>query len=366
MAKKPLLLVALLSSCTANVGTGVDSGTTPDSGTILDSGANSSDSGGPSDAGRRPSDGGSGDGGSTLASRYPCDRGIASDPSVVWTENFEEGSVAAFTALYDEHQNPAGMSLVADVPAKSCGKASLLLVSGVNANATDFYKQLPDQDELYVRWYAKYQPLVQWHHTGVWFGGYNPPLLYPYPRAGLQPDGGDLISVSIEPIYGNGTASVRYDTYNYWMQMHSWMSVPMGDTAYYGNAVINQAGFTEDDGQWTCLEVHVKLNTDLASSTGAVLEVWKNDVLVEHFDDQAPVGCWIKDKFCTEGTDGPECTDYPNLCLQPYVPLDLQWRATATLRLNYFWPQNYITSGPDGGVQFDDMVVATQRIGCLQ
>jgi len=32
--------------------------------------------------------------GSTLADRYPCDRGIAGDPAVVWAENFEEGSVA--------------------------------------------------------------------------------------------------------------------------------------------------------------------------------------------------------------------------------------------------------------------------------
>ena len=42
--------------------------------------------------------------------------------------------------------------------------------------ATDLYKRLDTgQDELYVRWYAKYQAGVPWHHTGVWFGGYNPP-----------------------------------------------------------------------------------------------------------------------------------------------------------------------------------------------
>src|SRR2546426_5901170 len=30
-----------------------------------------------------------------LADRYPCDRGIATDPAVIWAENFEEGSVSA-------------------------------------------------------------------------------------------------------------------------------------------------------------------------------------------------------------------------------------------------------------------------------
>jgi hypothetical protein len=97
-----------------------------------------------------------------------------------------------------------------------------------------------------------------------------------------------------------------------------------------------------------------------------MLEVWKNDVLLQHFDSQAPVGCWVRDKFCLPTDDGSECTDYPNLCLQPYVPLDLQWRSTTALQLNYFWPQNYITDGVAGSVQYDDMVVATTRIGCLQ
>jgi hypothetical protein len=308
----------------------------------------------------------SGGGVDTLAAKYPCDKGIAADPAVIWVEDFEEGSVAQVTSRYESANNPAGMALVADVPSKSCGKASMQLTSGVNANATDLYKQLPASDELFVRWYAKYQAGIQWHHTGVWFGGYNPATPYPNPQAGLKPNGDDRFSISIEPIYGVGSPNPRFDYYNYWMAMHSWMDVPMGNTAYYGNALVHHSSFTVDDGQWTCLEVHVKLNTDLASSAGAELDVWKNDALVQHFDAQAPTGCWIKDKFCPSGVDGDECTAYPNLCQQPFVPLGLQWRSTAALALNYFWPQNYITQGPDGSVNYDEMVVAKARIGCLQ
>ena len=44
----------------------------------------------------------------------------------------------------------------------------------------------------------------------------------------------------------------------------------------------------------------------------------------------------------------------------------LQLRSAASLHLNAFWPQNYITAGTDGSVQFDDMVVAAQRVGCLR
>src|SRR5256885_11736553 len=42
---------------------------------------------------------------------------------------------------------------------------------------------------LYVRWYAKYQAGAPWHHTGVWFGGYNPPSNWPNPQAGIRPLG---------------------------------------------------------------------------------------------------------------------------------------------------------------------------------
>ena len=93
--------------------------------------------------------------------------------------------------------------------------------------------------------------------------------------------------------------------------MHSWMDVPQGNTAYYGNALVHQNSFKVDEGKWVCLEVHVKLNSDLASGKGAMLEIWKNDSLLQSFGETAPKGYWIKDKFCPQGADGTECTDYP-------------------------------------------------------
>lgn len=300
-----------------------------------------------------------------LSSKYPCDANLASDPAVYWLEDFEEGTVAAVTARYDSANNPPGMALVPDIPPKSCGRASMKLTSGANANATDLYKKLvPAHDEWFVRYYAKYQHGISWHHTGVWIGGYAPPSPYPNPQAGLKPNGDDRFSVSVEPVYGVGQPNPRLDFYNYWMGMHSWMDQPQGSTAYYGNSLVHRNAFTADDDTWICLELHVKLNSDFTSSAGAMLEVWKNDTLVQHFDDSAPLGCWIKDKFCPTGADGAECTAYPNLCAQPLIPLDLQWRSTSSLQLDAFWPQNYITQGPDGSVLYDDMVVAASRVGC--
>jgi hypothetical protein len=310
--------------------------------------------------------GASGNGSTTgtgLSAQYPGDLNIAKDPSVVWTENFEEGTVDALVARYDDHKAD-GIALDADVPAATSGKASgKLTASGAGPNAVDFFKLLsPGYDELFVRYYAKYEANVAWHHTGVWIGGYNPASRWPNPQAGLKPHGDDRFSVSIEPIEQG--AAPRMDFYNYWMKMHSWMDNPMGSTAYYGNALIHEPNLSAKP-QWQCIEIHIKVNTSASSGAGAELGVWVDDRSIIQFTDSSPLGYWIKDKFCPSATTASECTDYkpsnPTL-----VPLDLQVRSTTDLKLNAFWPQNYITDAGSGSVWYDDMVVATRRVGCLR
>jgi len=361
--------LALLAGCSAEPagsnGTG-SSGASSSSGSTL-GGTSGSSAGASSSTGS--SGAGSTGGGSTLAARYPGDVGIDADPAVVWHEDFEEGSVDAVVARYDDHKNTPGMQLVADVPPGSAGTKSMQWTAhGSQPDATDVFKKLPDHDALWARWYVKYQPGVSWHHTGVWLGGYNPAETYPNPQAGSKPNGDDRFSVSIEPVEGIGSASPRLDFYNYWMTMHSWMAVPDDSgTAYYGNSLVHQNGFTNDEGQWMCLEVHLALNTAPGSAAGGELEVWKNDALVQRFGETGALGYWLRDKFCTTEADGPECTDYPPNSGTAMIPLDLQFRSTTALHINAFWPQNYITDGASSGaVQFDDMVLATERIGCLR
>ncbi len=255
------------------------------------------------------------------------------------------------------------MTLVADHAPGSSGMA-LALRAGGGVDAVDLFKQLPDHDELYVRWYAKYEAGVPWHHSGVWIGGYNPSARFPSPHAGERPNGDDRFSISIEPVWGTGGANPRFDFYNYWMAMHSWMAAPTNDGAsYFGNALVHKNGFTVDEGRWVCVELHVKLNPDPATGAGAVLEVFKNDANVMRFDDSGPIGYWIRDKFCPTGADGSECTDFPAPANEK---LDLRFRSTTALAFNAFWPQNYITDPAQGTLTLDQMVVATQRIGCIR
>ncbi|MCC6898578.1 MAG: hypothetical protein IT377_06365 [Polyangiaceae bacterium] len=307
--------------------------------------------------------GGSSGSGPGLAAKYPGDVGIEKDPEVIWVENFEEGTVSALLTRYESKQGTANIARDADVPAASSGKASgKLTASGSGPNAVDFYKKLsPGFDEVFVRYYAKYQAGVKWHHTGVWVGGYNPASNWPSPQAGLKPDGDDRFHVSLDPMTSG--AAPRMDFYNYGMKLHSWMDQPAGSTAYYGNSVIHDPTLTAKD-QWQCFELHIKLNPSASSGAGAELGVWVNDQSVLQFTDQAPVGYWVKDQFCPEKATGTECTQYkpPSPSL---VPLDLQWRSTTDLKINAFWPQNYITEGGAGSVWYDDMVIAKSRVGCV-
>src|SRR6266403_1785306 len=186
--------------------------------------------------------------GGLLADRYPCDQGIGNDPDVVWHEDFEASAVAAITARDDD---------------------------------TDLYKKLlktdgSGYDELYVRWYVKYQAGAPWHHTGVWLGGYNPPSNWPNPQAGTAPLGNDRVSFGMEPVWG-ASPNLRFDFYDYWMGMHTCSSC---GGAYWGNALLSRNAFTVDEDLWDCFELHANLTTDMGSAAGAALDVWKNDVLV--------------------------------------------------------------------------------------
>jgi hypothetical protein len=301
----------------------------------------------------------------TLSEKYPGDRGIGTDSAVVLYEDFDEGSLAAVIGRYDSYSNGGGMALVIDRPAGSPSRYSMRLTAGGFLHpATDLYKSFGvGYDELFIRYYSKYIGLGPWHHTGVWMGGYNPPLSHPYPRAGLRPTGNDLYSIGLEPIIN--LPGTPLDLYTYWRGMHSWKAKPIGmQGEYYGNTLLHDPEFRLQSDRWECYEIHLKLNPDPADGAGAVLEVWENDILIRRFNDHGPFGYWVRDKFCPADKAGTECTTYrpphPSLVL-----LDQQWRSAAALKINYLLAQNYNTATTDSSMLLDDIVVATQRVGCI-
>lgn len=303
--------------------------------------------------------GGSGGASSNIASQYPGDVGIENHPAVVWVENFEASSVSNVLSRYENSKNAGQMALVGDVPAASSGSQSIRLRAGGGlGEATDFYKRFDDQyDQLFVRYYAKYQPNAPFHHSGVWIGGYYPGQNWPSPKAGTKPNGDDRISVSFEPM--GGGANPRMDFYNYWMNMKS------GPNAYWGNTLIHKEDLRADSGQWNCIEIQITLNPNPSSAAGGELALFKNGVEVIHFTDSAPLGHWVWDKFCPTGATAENCVNYPPDPGEPLEPLNLQWRNSPNLRLDYIWPQNYNTANEPSDLWYDDIVVATERIGCI-
>lgn len=304
----------------------------------------------------------------TLAEMYPGDEGIEADPAVVWYEDFEQASVDELVARYDDAKR-AGLSFSADVAAASSGTQSVVMAAGGGAgSASDLFKRFePGYQQLYVRYYVKYTD-APYHHSGMWMGGYNPSTAWPNPQAGLQPDGDDRVSVAIEP---NGTAAAgpRLDSYLYWRGMRTWKAPgePTDDgTSFYGNAVLHRESLLRRDDQWQCIEFMVRLNDDPASAAGGEFAVWAEDQLVDEFHDAGPLGYWVRDKFCPADADSASCLDYaPAPGEREVEVLDLRWRSSDALTLNWIWPQNYISQG-SGSLQFDDMVVATTRVGCIR
>ena len=295
----------------------------------------------------------------TLAEKYPGDVGIAADTAVIYHDPYEDISASTLSARYSEIANPRGVSMVGDKPAKSRGARSVRLTAGASAVATHLYKRFNSgYDEVYLRYYTKYAG-SQWGHSGFWFGGYNPAINYPWPRAGQKPTGSDRFSFAFEPQPGG-----LMDMYTYWMGMRSYKTSPVaGD--YYGNVFIQDGDLAIRRDQWTCYEIHLKLNPDPSTGRDAVFELWENDQLVRRYDNTGPFGFWSKDKFCPADSTTASCAPY-RPANPAQVLLDQRWRSTTALKFNHIWPQNYNTSGVDSSLLYDDLVVARSRIGCLR
>ena len=313
----------------------------------------------------------------TLSQKHPGDVGIGLDPAVVWYEGFSAGSVAAVVARYND-KKAAGLALVPDHPRNSPGTHAMQFTAGGSTPATDLYKNLATLpgaggvgfDELFFRYYAKYVGTGPWHHSGLWFSGYNPPLNFPFPHAGSRPAGDDRFHIAIEPArYTSAianltafrsTTNTEMDFYDYWRGMRTTTADP---TKFWGNTLIHAPQFVMQSDTWVCYEIHLRLNPNPEIGTGAALEVWENDQLVQSFDDSGPPGYWVQDKFCPN-----DAQDAPCLNFRPsdptFVLLDQRWRTTSALKINAFWPQNFNSAAASSKLLFDDMVVARQRIGC--
>ena len=286
--------------------------------------------------------------GNGLSALYPGDVGIENDPSVIFTEQFEEGSIASITPRWGDAKAPERMQLLTDVPPGTPAGHSLSVqvIGGVNS-AGHLYKVLSPgvNDVIYVRYYIKYPTTNTFAHTGVWVGGFNPVSAWPDPQAGSKPNGDDRFVAGAE----QNTITTGFDHYDYWMAMH-----PDGGGAYWGDFLLNNPSIKATGGQWTCVEEMVKLNNPTTAFNGEHA-IWLNGVKVSHLGQGFPKGFWNGGRFMQDPTSTTTFEGF-------------RWRSTSALNINWIWLQNYSPDTPAGAtttILFDHVVVATSYIGCF-
>jgi len=289
-----------------------------------------------------------------IASRHVGDKGIENDPDVVFTEDFEEDSIDAVKSRWEEAKDNGVMSLSDDVPPGSAGKSSLLMThTGGRGTGGHLYRRLPPgYEQLYLRFYVKFDNDCYPIHHFVHIGGYNPSTRWPQGGAGEKPAGDERFTTGVEP-YGKAW---RWDFYSYWMEMKA---CPTGD--YWGNDFINDATLKVEKGKWICVELMMKMNSPVTESNGEQAlwidgKPWGKDCqLISHLKKGCPRGRWVWDSFI------------PDPDSEPFG--GFRWRNDDELKLNFLWMLLYITDAPEGYVSrvwFDHIVVAKKYIGALR
>ncbi|MFC2172205.1 hypothetical protein ACFLU6_06185 [Acidobacteriota bacterium] len=272
-----------------------------------------------------------------LAANYPRDAGIENDPAVVFTENFEEATIQDLLANWEDYKYSDLMSFSADLHTLTGGVQSLFM----NGFADMYRRLLPGHEQLYLRFYAKFEDECQNVHHWVWLGGHNPSTAWPWPRAGTRPAGDERWSTGLEPM-GAGWA---WDFYTYWMHMRG----NPGGPDYWGNTFSGRPSpWPAVKDEWLCIEFMVKMNTPVSSFNGEQA-FWISGEQKAHLGEGFPRGDWIWDGF------------YPDPNGSPFE--GFQWRTVPELNINYVWLEHYVDSDPACGVWFDDLVIATEYIG---
>ncbi|HEY1304496.1 MAG TPA: hypothetical protein VGF24_13135 [Vicinamibacterales bacterium] len=286
--------------------------------------------------------------GNGLSALYPGDVGIENDPSVIFTEQFEEGSIASITPRWGDAKAPERMQLLTDVPPGTPAGHSLSIpaIGGVTTGGHLYRVLTPGvNDTLYVRFYIKYPTTGTFSHSGIQIGGNNPVSPWPDGQAGSKPNGDDRFVAGAE----QNTITTGFDHYDYWMAMH-----PDGTGAYWGNFLLNNPSVKAIAGQWTCVEEMVKLNNPTTAFNGEHA-IWLNGVKVSHLGQGFPKGFWNGGRFMQDPTSTTTFEGF-------------RWRSTTALNINWIWLLNYTADNPAGvtnAMLFDHVVVATSYIGCL-
>lgn len=292
-----------------------------------------------------------------LAARYPGDQGIAQDPAVLFTSDFEQ-DFAGWT-----RPNPRIFTPVDDAAFAHAGRSCALATAtrGKDTGGEIQWRTEHGSDRLFVRFYCRFASDACWPHHFVKLRALAPGWNGP---AGVAPPGDKGFWTGIEPLRG------KWRCYTYWHRMRGFNNPgPAPGTNddgtettatndFYGNSFTPDGQPEVPRDRWICVELMLQANTP-GQSDGA-MAFWIDGVLVGDYRPGAPVGNWVRNVFVTSG---------PHLANpQPFPGFD--FRSDAALAINevallWYVSEEYAKLGTavQNRVWFDDVVVATERIG---
>jgi len=334
------------------------------------------DGGGGGGGGR---DGGDGGGGPTLSDRYPGDVGIASDPSVLFFDDFEAG-----WGRWDGPQNDTQhLFLETDGSTAHAGESYLRSTVTTQDLEQDMYISSSTRvtfdrrvDEIYWRFYTQFPHVAANPHHWIRMAAGNDT----YNSSGLA----NTVPPGDQGFWFDFDASNDdlFNFYVYWYLMRSGRcndgsATPgcdgdQGTTYYYGNVFRPNGQTAFPRGQWFCVEIHAKAN-QVGSSDGE-LGFYIDDQLVGAYGPGYPDGTWLRAQFHQDGCEFTACT-----APAPFAGFDFRSAADVGFKsifLDAYYErdtaankrQALIDRGLDPSdeqtIYYDDVVVATERIGC--
>ena len=274
-----------------------------------------------------------------LAAKYPGDVGIAADPAVLFTEDFEAGDWRRWD---DRRGEPR---IVTEQPAagRRCARLDMRRGSDTGCDAKKWF--LPGADCVYVRCYVRFSPDYRYpHHFVTLLANRADNRWSAFGQAGKKPDG-RYFSTGMEPhfAWGRNPPPGELTLYSY----HLDLPIDPKMNRYFGQSYhppgpgpgseAGRARVVPALDRWQCWEFMVEANSAPGRADGR----------------QA---MWLDGRLIGEFTG-------------------IRWRSDPALKVNCLWLQHYGYDpsdptrnywGESQTVWFDDVVVARAYIGPRQ
>ncbi len=318
-------------------------------------------------------------GDSTLSERYPGDVGIADDDSVLFHDDCEQG----WGRWSSPEEDTEYLFMEKDAARAQSGSGYLRSTVTTaqleqdeyisSASRFDFDERV---EEMYWRFYARFVGIApnphHWVRVAAGTEAYNSSGL-----ANTVPPGDEGFWFDLD-----ANDDDVFNFYVYWYLMRSGRcndgtavegcAGDQGTTYYYGNVFRPEPQEPFERDAWTCIEIGAKAN-DVGSFNGE-LALWVNDELVGRYRPGEPTGTWLRAQFHTGGCDF-------SACIEP-VPFEgFDFRSSDDVRFKSIILDAYYERGSSADkkaelesrgltvsdtqtILYDDIVVATERIGC--